>query len=258
MLRPSSTPAGGLGDHELLARRLGLGLAVGLAADLDVEHVDLAVDGLLLAVGPEVHGGVRAALGALDALGDRAGDEVDAQLARGRRRPCERGAVERLGARCGLLGRAEHGPLLRQHDELGAGGGGGAGQPVGRARLRSRSAVEVSWTAAARTVALPSPRIDSSVNPRRSISSGHAGTRELEGPGRGRRRTARAAAAAGAHAGLARRAPAQALDVGRRVRARADAVRGASRAIGPATAAWWAVWDGGRAQQSARCAAGRA
>ena len=38
--------------------------------------MNLAVDGLLLAVGPEVHGGVRAALGALDALRDRAGDEV--------------------------------------------------------------------------------------------------------------------------------------------------------------------------------------
>ena len=43
---------------------------------------------------------------------------------------------------------------------------------------------------------------------------------------------------------LARRAPAQALDLGRRVRAGADAVRG-GRADRPGAAAWWAVWDGG-------------
>src|SRR5215208_3081186 len=96
--------AGGLREDDLLAGRLVLGLPVGLAADLDVEHVDLAVNGLLLAVGAEVHGGVRAALGPLDALGDRARDQVDAQLARRRARPRERGPVERLGAGHRLLG----------------------------------------------------------------------------------------------------------------------------------------------------------
>ena len=42
---------------------------------------------LRLAVGAEVHGGVGAAVGALDALGDRARHEVDAELACGRRTP---------------------------------------------------------------------------------------------------------------------------------------------------------------------------
>ena len=74
-------------SDELVARRLVLGLAVRAAADLDVEHVDLAVDRAVLAVGPDVDARVRAALGALDALGDRAGDEVDAQLARDARAP---------------------------------------------------------------------------------------------------------------------------------------------------------------------------
>ncbi len=40
------------------------------------------------------------------------------------------GAVERLGARGGLLGRAEHRPLLGQHDQVGAGARGLARQPV--------------------------------------------------------------------------------------------------------------------------------
>ena len=109
------------------------------------------------------------------------------------------------------------------------------------ARLRSRSAVEVSWTAAARTVVSPFPRIDSSVNPRRSISSGHAGARE---------RVARSGA------GAPRRCPLPPE--------RMPAWRGgrplkrwtwvgafgpelmlcaAVARIGPATAAWWAVWD---------------
>ena len=60
------------------------------------------------------------------------GDEVDAQLARGAARPAERRAVERLRAGRGLLRRAQHGPLLRQHDQLGAARGGRARQPVGR------------------------------------------------------------------------------------------------------------------------------
>jgi len=55
-----------------------------------------------------------------------------AELARRRARPAQRRAVERLGAGGGLLGRAEHGPLLRQNDELRAARGRLAGQPVGR------------------------------------------------------------------------------------------------------------------------------
>ena len=54
----------------LLARRLVVGLAIDGPIDLDVEHVDLAVGRLDLAVGPDVQRGV-AQLGlAVDALGD--------------------------------------------------------------------------------------------------------------------------------------------------------------------------------------------
>ena len=58
-----------------------LGLAVGDAADVDVEHVDLAVDGEVLAVGADQDRGVGGLL-ALAALGDAAGEQVDAELAR--------------------------------------------------------------------------------------------------------------------------------------------------------------------------------
>jgi hypothetical protein len=92
--------------------------------------VDLAVDGAILAVRPDVHAGVRAALRAVYPLGDRAGHEVDTELARDHPRPGERRAVERLGRGGGLFRRAEHGPLLRQHHELRAARGGLAGQPV--------------------------------------------------------------------------------------------------------------------------------
>jgi hypothetical protein len=110
---------------------LVVGLAVGPAPDLHVEHVHLAVDGLHLSVGADVHAGVRALLPALDTLGDRAGDEVDAQLGGRRARPPQGRAVERLGTRRGLLRRAQHGPLLGEHDELRTGGGGRSSEPVG-------------------------------------------------------------------------------------------------------------------------------
>ena len=122
---------GGLRQHDLLAAVLVLGLAVRAPADLDVEHVDLAVDRADFAVGADVHRGVGALLAPGDALRDRAGHEVDAELPRGRARPGQGGPVERLGARGRLLRRPQHGPLLRQHHELGARGRGRAREPVG-------------------------------------------------------------------------------------------------------------------------------
>ena len=110
--------AGGRADDDLLARLLVLGLAVDHALDDDVEHVDLAVGGADLAVGADVQRRVAQALGALDALGDRAGDELDAELARDRARPRHRRAVERLRARAQVVAAAERAPLLGQHDEL--------------------------------------------------------------------------------------------------------------------------------------------
>ena len=61
---------------------LVLGLAVRDAADVDVEHVDLAVAGLELSAGADQGRGVEGLLVALDPLGDAAGDQVDAELAR--------------------------------------------------------------------------------------------------------------------------------------------------------------------------------
>ena len=88
-----------------------------------------------------MHAGVAQLLAALAALGDRAGDEVDAELARGRARPRDRRAVERLGARAQVVAGPEHGPLLGQHDELRAVGGGGADVPV-----RGREVAVESWS----------------------------------------------------------------------------------------------------------------
>ena len=64
-------------------------------------------------------------------LGERARHEVDAQLARDAARPLEDRPVERLRARDRLLRCAQHGPFLRQHDQLRAGPRRLPGQPVG-------------------------------------------------------------------------------------------------------------------------------
>ncbi len=112
--------AGGFRQDDLGARILGGRLAVDGARDLDVEHVDLAVDGLDLAVGADVDARVGGLLLALDALDDRAGEQVDGELAGDLARPRDGGSVERLGGRRDILGRADEAPLLRQGDELGA------------------------------------------------------------------------------------------------------------------------------------------
>ena len=111
------------------------GLPVDGAVDLDVEHVHLAVGRLDLAVGADVQRGVAQLLLALDALGDRARDEVDAQLARGVARPCHRRAVERLGAGLQVAAVPEEAPLLGQHDEARAIGRGAAHEAIGRLEI---------------------------------------------------------------------------------------------------------------------------
>ena len=68
---------------------------------------------------------------ALDALGDRARDELDAELAAPRPRPRDCRAVERLSAGAQVLAAPEHAPLLGQHDELRAVGRGRAREAVG-------------------------------------------------------------------------------------------------------------------------------
>ena len=126
----------GLREHDLLAGFLGFRLAVGLAADHHVEHVDLAVDALDLAVGANVHGRVRELVAPVAQLGDRAGHEVDAELARDLARPVDRAtAFDRLGALPVVVVRAENVELLGQHDERRTVGRGRSREPVGRRQV---------------------------------------------------------------------------------------------------------------------------
>ena len=74
---PERDPRQRAADHrgdDLLSRLLGLRLAVGHAAHVDVEHVDLAVAGVELAVGADQDRRVEGLLLALDPLGDAARD----------------------------------------------------------------------------------------------------------------------------------------------------------------------------------------
>ena len=69
------------------------------------------------------------------ALGDAAGEQVDAELARPAAGRAQAGAVERLGPGEQLLAAGQQVPLLRQRDQLGAVGGGGAHQALGRGQV---------------------------------------------------------------------------------------------------------------------------
>jgi hypothetical protein len=112
-----------------------LRLAVLHAADLHVEHVDLAVEGADLAVGGHVHGGVGDALVPVAALGDGARHQVDAELARQLSGPADRAPVQWLGAREVVGGGAADVESLRQHDQLGAVRGGGPDMALGRREI---------------------------------------------------------------------------------------------------------------------------
>ena len=94
---------GGYAGDDLLARLLDLGLVVGAAVDLDVEHVHLAVHRLDLTLGVHVYGGVRQLLDSCHTLSDRPSHQIYPQLACGLARPGDRGPVERLGPRAQLL-----------------------------------------------------------------------------------------------------------------------------------------------------------
>ncbi len=115
---------------DLLAGLLVGRLAVADAADVDVEHVDLAVDGQIAAVGTDQDRGVeRLALRA--ALGDAAGEQVDAELARPGAGGAQARPVERLRSCDQFVAGGQQVPLLRQRDQVGAVRGGGADQPLG-------------------------------------------------------------------------------------------------------------------------------
>ena len=77
------------------------------------------------------------------ALGDAAGEQVDAELARPAAGGGQAGAVERLGAGDELLAAGQQVPLLRQRDQLGAVGGGRAHQALGRGQVPGLVAVRV-------------------------------------------------------------------------------------------------------------------
>ena len=70
-----------------------------------------------------MHAGVRELLAPLALLDDRAGDQVDAQLAGGLARPADRRAVQRLGPRGIVVVRAENIEFLGKDDQLRAIGG---------------------------------------------------------------------------------------------------------------------------------------
>ena len=163
MVRPSPVPSAVRAERGLVARRLVLGLAVGAAADLDVEHVDLAVDRAVLAVRADVHAGVRAAVGAGDRLGDRAGDEVDAELARRRRAPRSSDGPSSGSAPAAVCsGVPSTGHFSGSTTSSAPRAAASRVSRSAASRLRSRSGVELSWTAAARIRG--SCQIDWSVN----------------------------------------------------------------------------------------------
>src|SRR6185312_6256350 len=163
-------PVGECGRDDLLAGILAVGLAVDDAGDLDVEQMELAVDGLRLAVGADVDARVEAPA-VLAQLDDRAGDQVDAQLPRELARPRRGRPVERLGPRGELLGRAEHVPFLRQHDERRSVRRRGADEQLG-ARAIARAVagrVQLDRRGAHAVVVSKAGQIDWSVNRSASI-----------------------------------------------------------------------------------------
>ena len=186
------------------------------AADLDVEHVDLAVGRAVLAVGPDVDARVRAARGALDALGDRAGDEVDAELARRRARPGRaRGRPSGSAPAAVCSGVPSTGHFSGSTTSSAPCAAASRVSRSAASRLRSRSGVELSWTAAARMASLL--RIRRLTRQSITETRGYPAMPLLQG-----------------------------LDVGRGLRPGPDAVRGERAGRALRAPRWWAVWDGER------------
>ena len=123
------------------------------------------------------------------------------------------GAVERLRACRGLLGRPQHGPLLRQHDQLGTARGGRARQPVGRFEVAVAIGRRAELHGCGEHVVPLLDRVDSSVNPRAARIPVVRMYKAWTWVG-----------AFGPELMLC----------------------AASARVGPARTAWWAVWDGVR------------
>jgi hypothetical protein len=163
---PELDPARELRDDDLVARVFVSGLGVHVAVDLDIEHVELAVHGPYLAVSTDVNAGVGRLLAPVHLLDDRPGHEIDPELARGRSRPRDAAAVERLGARGHLIIGPQHAPLLGQHDDLGPECAGLADQAIGGLEIAVEVLGGVKLDGADTHGAPPSPEsIDQSVSP---------------------------------------------------------------------------------------------
>ena len=115
--------------------RVGVGLAHALVREIDVELVDLAIHGDLAAVAVERHARVAQPHVAVHALGDRAGDDGDPEVARPALHGGEARAVERLRGRAQLVGRAERLPALGQQRDVGARRRGVAHEPLGASQV---------------------------------------------------------------------------------------------------------------------------
>ena len=157
---PELQPAG-VGDDDLVAGRLDVGLAVDDPSDLDVEQVDLAVDG--------VHARRRGRSGTEVLRSLSSPSTRSTMLPATSHRPSSRQAPPPSGAsgrraaprrRAGRSGRAQHVELLRAARR--ARRRRAAASRTSRsatARLRSLSSLELSCTAAARIGAFLSPRL---------------------------------------------------------------------------------------------------
>ena len=131
----SHRPALDLGHDGLVAGLLCIRLAIDEAAGLDVEEMDLAIDGRDLAVGIEDDAGVRQLLASLAPLRDRAADERDSVRLRPAAHRLDRlAALERLGRGVQLVVVADRVPFLREDDDVGARRGCPRDEPLGLRR----------------------------------------------------------------------------------------------------------------------------
>ena len=215
-------PPRGLGEHDLVARRLVLGLLVDAPADLDVEHVDLAVARACSSPsGPTW----------IDVLRPRSSpstrslnEPATRSIPSSRRSPSP---TRRIGPSNGSAAAIVCSGVPSAGHFSGSTTSSAPACAASRvrrsavARLRSRSGVDCSWTAAARTrFSFPDGLT------RQSIASMSISFR--------------------AHAA------AQVLALGRRVRTGRDAVRRHARRSACSARSWWAVWDGTRLREGTR------
>src|SRR5207249_3429082 len=121
-----------LRDDRFLARLLRIRLPVDVTAGLDVEEMDLAVDGGEVALGVEDDARVRELLSIVAALCDRPADEGDPMAARpARERSHGLAGVELLGGCVQFLRMADGVPFLGEDDDVGARRGGLGHEPLG-------------------------------------------------------------------------------------------------------------------------------